>query len=149
MKRILRIFILLMMCCVSVAQAQHRTMNKQEFRQKQKQFIIEKVSITPQEAKEFFPLYFELQDKKHDLNKETWMKLRREQKNKLTDEEYSKIIDEIAKARIAAYELEYEYIQKYKKVLSAKKIYRLQRAEMHFHQDLLKGFRHNPKTRKR
>lgn len=149
MKRFFHILILFIVCSLSAVQAQHNTMNKQQFRQKQKEYLIEKASITPQEAKAFFPLYFELQDKKHDLNKDTWMKLRREQKNKLNEEEYSKIIDEVAKARIASNELEYEYIQKYKKILSSKKIYRIQRAEMHFHQDLLKGFRRNPKMRKR
>ena len=142
MKKILQILILFIVCSLSFAQAQHRPMNKQQFRQRQKQFLTEKAALTPQEAKAFFPLYFELQDKKHDLNQEAWVKLRREQKGSLTDSEYSKIFDDVAKARIASDELEYEYIQQYKKILPAKKIYRIQRAEMHFHRDLLKCFKH-------
>lgn len=141
MKRTLQLIAMLILCSLSVAQAQHQPMNKQQFRERQQKFLTEKAALTPAEAKAFFPLYFELQDKKHNLNKEAWGKLRREQKEKLTDSEYSKIIDDVAKARIAADELEYEYLQEYKKILPAKKIYRIQRAEMHFHRDLLKCFR--------
>ena len=145
MKRTLHILVLLLLCSLTAVQAQHRPLNKQQFRERQKQFITNKAALTPQEAKEFFPLYFELQDRKHNLNKEAWGKLRREQKEKLTDEEYSMIIDDVANARIAADQLEYEYIQKYKKILPARKIYRIQRAEMHFHRDLLKCVKHGNK----
>ena len=146
MKRTLHILVLLILCSISAAQAQNRPMSKQQFRERQKNFLIEKAKLTPEEAKAFFPLYFELQEKKRNLNQEAWGKLRREQKEKLTDSEYSKMIDDVAKARIAADQLEYEYLQEYKKVLSAKKIYRIQRAEMHFHRDLLKCFRHNNRS---
>lgn len=141
MKRTLQILIMFILCSVTAVQAQHHMMNKQQFREHQKQFITEKAALTPQEAEAFFPLYFELQDKKHNLNKEAWSKLRREQKEKLTDSEYSNIIDDVAKTRIAADQLEYDYIQKYKKILPAKKIYRIQRAEMHFHRDLLNNMK--------
>lgn len=146
MKKTFHVLIILLICSISAMQAQNHLMNKQQFRQKQKQFLTEKAALTPQEAKAFFPLYFELQDKKHDLNKGAWINLRKEQKKSLTDAEYSKIIDEVAKARIAADELEYEYIQKYKEIIPAKKIYRIQRAELHFHRDLLKCYRHEGKN---
>ena len=142
MNKMIHILMLFIVCSLSAVQAQHSTMNKQEFRQKQKQFLTEKASLSPQEAKAFFPLYFELQDKKHDLNKAAWINLRKEQKSQLTDEQYSEIIDDVAKARIAADELEYDYIKKYKEILPAKKIYRIQRAEMHFHRALLQQYRH-------
>ncbi len=141
MKKTIQLLMLLLICGVSAIQAQQHPMNKQQFRERQKQFITEKAALTPKEAAAFFPLYFELQDKKHNLNKESWGKLRREHKEKLTESEYSKIIDDVAKARIATDQLEYEYLQEYKKFLSAKKIYRIQRAEMHFHRDLLKCMR--------
>ena len=148
MKQTRTIITLLLVCSISVLHAQRPMMNKQQFRLKQTQFLTEKAALTPKEAEAFFPLYFELQDKKHDLNKEAWVKLRKEQKSNLTDSEYSKIIDDVARARIAADELEYEYIQKYKEILPAKKVYRIQRAEMHFHRDLLKCFKHGNKNMK-
>ena len=147
MKKVLQLLILLILGSLTTVNAQQRPMNKQQFRERQKNYLTEKAALTPKEAAAFFPLYFELQDKKHNLNKEAWGKLRREQKEKLTDSEYGMIIDDVAKARIAADQLEYEYIQAYKKILSAKKIYRIQRAEMHFHRDLLKCAKHGNKCR--
>ena len=35
------------------------------------------------------------------------------------------------------------YFEKFKKILSAKKLYLVQKAEMRFHRELLKGMRHN------
>ena len=51
----------------SIAQAQSKkneSISKEAFRKKQKDFIIREAGLTPKEANFFFPLYFELQDKK-------------------------------------------------------------------------------------
>ena len=48
------------------------------------------------------------------------------------------IIEGIVKARIEADKLDLEYLQRFKKILSPKKIYKLQRAEIKFHRDILK-----------
>ena len=92
-----------------------------------------------QEAARFFPLYFELQDKKQEQNKEAWQKMRKGKDPNTTETEYAKIVEDVIKARIATDQLELEYVQKYKKFLSAKKIYQVQKAEMKFHRELLKG----------
>ena len=56
-------------------------------------------------------------------------------------------MEDVIKARIATDQLELEYVQKYKKFLSAKKIYQVQKAEMKFHRELLKGSRGNKNNR--
>ena len=43
-----------------------------EFRAKQKAYITEKAGLTKEEAAKFFPVYFELQDRKKQLNDEAW-----------------------------------------------------------------------------
>ena len=40
MNKMMHILMLFIVCSLSAVQAQHSTMNKQEFRQKQKQFLI-------------------------------------------------------------------------------------------------------------
>ena len=47
-------------------------LSPEEFRAKQKAFITEKAGLTSEEAAKFFPLYFELQDRKKQLNDEAW-----------------------------------------------------------------------------
>lgn len=51
-------------CFCTYTQAQKNKLSKEEFRARQEAFITENAQLTPKEAKEFFPLYFELQDKK-------------------------------------------------------------------------------------
>ena len=90
------------------------------------------------EAARFFPLYFEL-GQEAGTKKEAWQKMRKGKDPNTTETEYAKIVEDVIKARIATDQLELEYVQKYKKFLSAKKIYQVQKAEMKFHRELLKG----------
>lgn len=131
---------LLLILCVSGIQAQNTKFSKEEFRNRQKEFFIQQAGLSNDEAQKFFPLYFELQDKKQAYNKEAWQKLRQGKNPNTTETEYGKIVEDVIQARIAADEL--EYVRKYKQFLPAKKIYLLQKAEMRFHRELLKGFKH-------
>lgn len=116
-------------------------LSKDEFRARQQAYITEKAGLTPQEAEAFFPLYFELQDRKHQLNEEAWQLMREGKKENLTDDRYDEIMEGVYNARIASDRLEKTYYGKFKKILSSKKIYQVQRAEMRFHRELLKGMR--------
>ena len=122
------------------AQEKKECLSKEQFREKQKQYFVDKAGLTKDEAAKFFPLYFELQDKKFSYNKEMWSKIRKTKEGKnITDAEYSRLTEDVIKTRITIDELELEYLRKYKKVLSPKKIYDIQRAEMKFSRELLKG----------
>ncbi len=110
-----------------------------EFRAKQKAFIIEKAGLTNEEAAKFFPLYFELQDRKKQLNDEAWALLRKGKDEETTEARYREILEGVYDARIASDRLDKTYFDKFKKILSYKKIYLVQRAEMRFHRELLRG----------
>ena len=43
-------------------------MTPEEFQTKQKEFITQQAELTDKESAAFFPLYFELQSKKHEIN---------------------------------------------------------------------------------
>lgn len=110
-----------------------------EFRVKQKAYIMEKAGLTKEEAVKFFPMYFELQDKKKELNDKAWELIRKGKNEKTTEAQYAEIMEGVYDARIASDRLEKTYFDKFKRVLSAKKLYLVQKAEMRFHRDLLKG----------
>ena len=112
-------------------------LSPKEFRAKQQAFI------TQEEAAKFFPVYFELQDRKKQLNDEAWKLLRSGKDEKTTDTQYGEILEGVYDARIASDRLDKTYFEKFKKILSCKKIYLVQRAEMRFHRELLKGVRDN------
>lgn len=143
MKKLIVLFVL--MCSIApllwAADGCDQHLSPTEFRAKQKAYIIEKAGLTKEEATKFFPLYFELQDKKKELNDKAWGLIRQGKDENTTEARYDVIMEGIYDARIAADRLDKTYFAKFRKILSAKKIYLIQKAEMRFHRDLLKGMR--------
>ena len=86
-----------------------------------KRFITEKAGLTSEEAAKFFPLYFELQDRKKQLNDEAWKLLRQGKEWKTTEAQYEEIMEGVYDARIASDRLDKTYFDKFKKILSCKK----------------------------
>ena len=110
-----------------------------EFRAKQKAFIIEQAGLTKEEATKFFPIYFELQDKKKKLNDDSWTLMRKGKEDNATEAQYEEIIGKICDNRIEADRLDKTYLHKFKKILTWKKIFLVQRAETRFHREMLKA----------
>ena len=141
------IVLLVMMCSLApvlrAADGCNQRLSPAEFRARQKAYITEKAGLTKEEAARFFPLYFELQDKKKEQNDKAWSLIRQGKDEKTTEAQYDVIMEGVYDARIAADRLDKTYFAKFKKILSAKKLYLVQKAEMRFHRELLKGMRHN------
>ena len=100
MKRIICFLTLIICFCMTPIQAQKKMMSQEEFRKQQQMFLTERAGLTPEEAKNFFPLYFELQDKKRSYNKEAWQKLRKGKEAGTTEAEYDRIIEDVLQTRI-------------------------------------------------
>lgn len=141
MKKLIVLFVI--MCSFApvlwAADGCNQHLSPTEFRAKQKAYIMEKAGLTKEEAAKFFPMYFELQDKKKELNDKAWELIRKGKDEKTTEAQYDEIMEGVYDARIASDRLEKTYFGKFKKVLSAKKLYLVQKAEMRFHRELLKG----------
>ena len=63
--------------------------------------------------------------------------------------QYAEINEKVANNRIAADQLDKTYLSKFKKILSSKKIFLVQRAEMRFHREMIKGMNRSKGRRKR
>jgi len=107
--------------------------NYEQFKQKKAKYIKKEVGLTEDEAKAFLPLTDELMAKKFTLNKELRKAARalREKKDR-TDDDFDSLVKQTLDVRIKEAQLEKEYYQKFKKVLSAEKIYKYQNAERKF-----------------
>ena len=141
MKKLIALLVLLcgFMPLLWAADGCEQHLSREEFRTKQKAYIIEQAKLTKEEAAKFFPIYFELQDKKKKLNDESWNLMRKGKDDKTTEAQYKEINEKIAENRIAADQLDRTYLGKFNKILSSKKIFLVQRAEMRFHRDMIKG----------
>ncbi len=122
----------------------------EEFQNRQREFITKHARLTPEEAEAFFPIFFELQKKKWLINKEARDKVESKYGKEHSEEKSLLIVNEFADAKIKIAELEKEYIEKYLKAISAKKILGVQRAEDNFQKDMLRRMwdrgRKNPRN---
>jgi len=115
----------------------------EQFKEKRVAFITQAMNLTAEEAKEFWPLYNELQEKKFDLNQQQrkaileFMKSEKEGKTH-TESEYKSMVDLIAQFKINDAKLDGEYIAKFSKIISYEKIFRYQQAELQFARQMLK-----------
>ena len=149
MKQYLLVFISLL-CLTVTAQEQNNQqrrprMSHEEFRNKQKEYIIRQAELTETESTAFFPLYFELQNKKHEANRRVWKQARAVPPHERTEEECDQMIDALADVKIECATLEKEYLKKFKEILPAKKLMRVQMAEDRFQRELLKGMQQGKK----
>ena len=88
----------------------------------------------------FIPLCNELQEKMFEAGREC-RKLSKDLKHNesATDADYLKVIDECVSVNMKQAQLEKEYYEKFKKILSPKKLYKYKRAEGKFVREFMRG----------
>ena len=77
-----KLIVLFFFACVSVLQLfaeddVNQKLTPEQFRAKQEAFMTQHAGLSSEEATSFFPVYFELQDKKKDLSDQVWNLLRK------------------------------------------------------------------------
>ena len=141
MKQLITIACILLTLSVS---AQNRRPNPSgqfspaEYAKQQREFFTRNAELTQEEADAFFPIYNELQQKKREINRQIRMTMRQEGGAPLSEEQSLKAIEAKADANIRIAELEKEYLKKFKEVLPASKILKVQNAEEQFNSQILK-----------
>jgi len=114
----------------------------EQLKEKRIAFISKAMELNGEEAKAFWPLYNELQEKKIDLNQQLrkalfeFIKSEKEGKSH-TENEYKDIVNITAQFKNKDIALDEEYITKFSKVISYAKIFRYQQAEQQFARQIL------------
>ncbi|MGB4340907.1 MAG: hypothetical protein WBJ59_03125, partial [Dysgonamonadaceae bacterium] len=113
-----------------------------DFEKRKQEYVKEKAGLTPEEAERYFPLNNELNQKKFELNRQHREKIEKMRKNKeITDDEYRNILENDVEVKLKEAELDKEYADKFKKVLSPEKLYKARQAEKNFIQQEVSRFR--------
>lgn len=107
-------------------------------------YIIQSTGMTPLDAKNFFPLFWDLHEKQRSINHEIQRMKKRTRKESLTDKECYILIKNISDLKIESAELEKSYYKKMCKVVAPKKVHAVMLAEDRFHRRMLQSF---PKPR--
>ncbi len=104
-------------------------------------YFTEKLELTPQEAETFWPLFREMNQRKHKLKKTYKPKRRPADLTKATDAEIKSEIKQHFEFKQKALDLEKEYAYKFMEVLPAQKAAMLPMLEQEFKRTILREFR--------
>lgn len=123
-----------------------RHFDKEAFLAKRNAFITAEVGLTPEEAAQFIPLCNEFRQKMFEVG-HSCRKFQRKmhRMEKVTDADYTRAIDECLEVRLKEAQLEKEYYEKFKKILSPEKLYKYRDAEYKFARSFMKGEGHKKK----
>ena len=114
--------------------------NREAFLAKRNAYITAEVGLTPEEAEQFIPLCNELRQKLFEVGRECRKfskKVRRSEK--VSDADYTKAIDDCLDVRIKEAQIEKEYYEKFKKILSPEKLYKYRDAEFKFARNFMRN----------
>ncbi len=129
---------LLALALLSVSSMMAQPEDKQAAREKMEAarvgMITTKLNLTTKQAQQFWPVYNEYRSKQDGLRKKMRALKKREMK---TDADYNKGLDEMLKNKEAEVALEKEYKDKFLKVISARQLMELFKAEREFKMMLL------------
>ena len=110
-------------------------------------FLTNRLDLTPENAKEFWPLFNEYEKKKNalnrDYNKQKRALISEERMRNLSDENANNMLDIYLEQKQAELELEKIYLKKFQKVLPANKVWTLLRFDSEFRRNLMQRIGRN------
>jgi tRNA U34 5-carboxymethylaminomethyl modifying GTPase MnmE/TrmE len=106
-------------------------------------FLTEKIDLTSAEAQEFWPIYNEFSDQMDEIHEKTKKNIidLHKSMDSLSDAEKEAAIDRHVNYEVREAELEKEYHEKFKEVLSIDKLIKLYEAEHEFKKKMLRLIR--------
>lgn len=119
--------------------------SKNKFETHRIAFITQRLNLTPEEAQQFWPVFNQFTEKMQQIRNSSKPEKPIEE---LGDADTEKIILTEFDKEARELELKKEYYQKFKKVISVKKIAKLYRAERDFKALLLERIQQNKEERK-
>ena len=145
----MRIFILLtgLLLCVTQVNAQTDP-GTNRVKEAKIKFFNEKLNLSPDESKKFWPIYNDYQNRKNRLASErrTIMNYYLDNANNMSASEVSKTLDRYIQIQKEETDLLEQYNEKFKQVLADEKVLRIYIAEIQFRNYLLKQLRTSQKN---
>jgi hypothetical protein len=147
MKLIINVFcVFFFITCCSSAIAQSRQGAKEKIEALKIAYITTAVDLSTAEAQQFWPVYNEAEQKRKDLRRSRASERKNATQNfqTMSDKEAELFIDKEMEFKQKDLDIQKELHSKLKKVLSAKKIARLYKAEVDFQRKVLQDLDERP-----
>lgn len=122
-----------------------------EMREYKHNFLVKELDLTPEQQKEFFPLYDAMEDECFKVNRETRKMQRQIMKkdaSEVTDIEYEKATEALFELKLKEANIEYSYLKKFGTVLSKRQLFILKHVEDKFTRHLMKEHSKHSKKKK-
>ena len=136
MKTLLPLLLVLLLATLAptaTAQKQRKHFDREAFIARRNAYITAEAGLTADEAAAFIPLENELQRRKMEVGRECRKLARKNRSHQgLTDRERRELSDCLTETRLKEAQLEKEYIERFKKILSVEKLSKYQQAEAEF-----------------
>ncbi len=118
----------------------HQEERKEKIESMKIGFITDRLDLTPEEAKTFWPVYNQYQKELDDLRKKRRDERRdaKQEFENLNDKEVEKVVDGEIAFRQGELDIQKKYHTQFKQVLPIKKVAQLYRSEEDFKRELLK-----------
>ena len=138
MKKIVSILIMVL-AITSAATAQNgRTKFATDMYQAKHEMIIEELSLTPSQQKQFMPLYEQMEREIYQVNRNARALANEvEKKKNPSDRDYEAAASALSNTRVQEGEIEAKYFEKFSKILSKKQLFQLKQAEVKFTREML------------
>lgn len=101
------------------------------------ELITRRLDLTPEQARQFWPIYRELSQKQRDIKKDFQQQRKSFDPKTASEEEMKKMIDLGLKVKERQLNLEREYSERMRQVITNRQLVNLRRAEEEFRQRLL------------
>ena len=146
MKKLFTCMILMSLSLISIAQNNPEKTNKQQPLEKieaqRSAYITSKLDMTSDESTKFWPLYNEYSRKRMELKKE----YKAQNADNLSEQESRMELDEQIESQEKALALKKSYYEKFKAVLPAAKLAKLESAEQEFRREILRQIKERNKS---
>jgi len=141
MKRIITPLLLFIICFSSFAQSGSKDW-RQQIKAQKVAFITEQLSLTPQEAQKFWPIYNAFEDQLHQIRRNDEKAIRDAmKKEKLTEKEAQDVINQFIAVENKKHLAKQQLIKDLDGVIPPQKIIKLKIAEDAFNRKLMESYR--------
>lgn len=110
-----------------------------EMRQYKRSYLAKELDLSREQQNKFCPLYEEMEDQVAKINDEARVMERRVADiPNATDLEYEKATEAMYDASVRSAQVEREYMEKFRQILTGKQLFRLKAAERQFNREMMK-----------
>lgn len=142
------VIMMMAMLTSALAQPPKGRFSPEEFRAHLEEFISKEAGLTASEGKAFLPIFHEMKEKQIKAQDEIFRLKRNGPAGNASDKEFANAIQKIKNLEVEKAETEEEYYKKMCKVISARKVFLVMRAEDKFHRRMINNFNRQGRNRK-